>query len=399
MGKLTNAKVKALTAPGFYNDSPTLYLNIAPLRDGGFGGTKSWVQRIAIDGRRCDLGLGGWPVVSLAEAREVAFDNRRKVRRGEDPREEKRRAKLERTKPTFRAAAEATRKAKAPGWKTERASDIWWSRLERRAFPMLANHRVDKIGREHVLKVLTPIWQTLPAEARKLRQGIRDVLGWAAAHGYVDRNMAGDVIDGALGKQPTGGNFTALPYADLPEAFATFDGAGEPVVAAALRLVVLTACRHGEVREARWSEFDFDKAMWTIPADRTKTGKEHRVPLTPAMVDVLAERRDHTGGEGLVFPSPRSTTKALPSQTINLGLARLGLKGRATIHGFRSTFRDWCAETGKNQEDAEAALAHAKGAVEGAYFRSDLFERRRGLMERWSAFVTGTESKVVALRG
>ncbi len=167
----------------------------------------------------------------------------------------------------------------------------------------------------------------------------------------------------------------------------------------ALRFVVLTACRSGEVRLARWSEVDVASAAWTIPASRMKGGTEHRVPLSDAALEVLEQARPLSGGHGLVFPSPRSTNRPLSDMTLTKVLRTTGLAEQTVVHGLRSTFRDWCADTGKPRELAEAALAHTVGGVEGAYFRSDVFERRRVLMQAWADFVTGGGADVVRIHG
>ena len=392
MGKLTVNQVKALEKPGLYGDGGTLYLRVAP------GGSKQWIQRIVIDGKRHDMGLGGFPLVTLAEARDVAFDNRRKARRGGDPLGERRKA----TVPTFRQAAKAKWEAdqKAGRWRSDKVVKTWWQQMERHAFKRIGRMPVDRIGREDVLAVLLPLWTSAPEMGRKMRMRIRETLEWAHSHGFVNSNMAGEAIDGALpksrGKQQ---HLRAMPYAEVSEALATVAKSGSsPAAKHCLALTVLTAVRSGEARAATWAEVDLAAATWTIPAERTKTGKEHRVPLSDAALAVLEQAKElRETGTDLVFPSPRGG-KALSDMTLTKVLRTCGLADKATVHGFRSSFRDWCAETGKPREIAEAALAHVVGGVEGAYFRSDLFERRRTLMDQWAGYLTGHEAKVVKLR-
>ena len=391
MGKLTVATVKSLSKPGRHGDGGTLFLNVAP------GGSKSWTQRLTIDGKRRDIGLGGFPLVSLAEARDKAFENRKLARAGGDPLAAKRRVKL----PTFQEAAKRTFEANRPRWRSERVARKWWQTLEKHAFPILGDIRLDRIGREDVLRVLTPLWTSRPEQARKLRQSIRTTLSWAQAHGHIEHNIAGEAIDGALPAQPAvKEHLRSLPYREVAAALATIEASGSSLSAKlCLQLTVLTAARSGETRGALWSEIDLDAREWRIPANRMKAGVEHRVPLSGAALAALEHARPLRDDSGLLFPSPTRRGKQLSDMTLTKILRDTGLAERATVHGFRSSFRDWCAETGKPREIAEAALAHTVGGVEGAYFRSDLFERRCRLMADWAAYLGGADATVVPLRG
>ena len=250
---------------------------------------------------------------------------------------------------------------------------------------------VDRIGREDVLRVLTPIWGTRMETARRVRQRIRTVLRWCEAHGFIDRNVAGDAISGALPAMPAvKTHFHALPYQEVRAALDTVEASGASMSAKlCLRFLVLTAARSGEARFARWDEIHTDQTVWTIPSTRMKSQREHRVPLSDAVLGVLEQAQALNDGSDLVFPSPLRPGKPLSNMTLTKVLRDRGLADKATVHGFRSSFRDWCAETGKPREVAEAALAHVVGGVEGAYFRSDLFAKRRLLMDQWGAFLTG----------
>ena len=391
MGKFTTATAKSLAKPGMYRADPTLYLAIAP------GGSKSWIQRITIDGKRRDLGLGPFPVISLAKARERAFVNRVAIADGRDPLAEKRKARV----PTFQEAAKRTYEANRPRWRSEKVAKKWWQAMEKHAFPILGDMRVDRIGREDVLRVLTPLWTSRPEQARKVRQSIRSTLSWAQASGLVETNMAGEAINGALPAQPAvKEHLRALPYRQVGAALATVDASASSLSAKlAFRFTVLTAARSGEVRGATWNEIDIDAATWTIPANRMKAGAEHRVALSDAAVAVLEQACQLRDRAGLLFPSPSRAGRPLSDMTLTKVLRSTGLAERATIHGFRSSFRDWCADAAKPREIAEAALAHTVGGVEGAYFRSDLFERRCRLMADWAAYLTDDDAKVVVLRG
>ena len=392
-GRLTAARVRVISKPGMHGDGATLYLNVAP------SGAKSWVQRLTIDGKRRDLGLGGWPLVTLAEAREKAFENRKLARAGGDPLAAKRKAKM----PTFRLAAERTFEANRPRWRNAKVEKTWMQQLKRHAFPILGDRPVDRIGREDVLRVLTPIWTSRPEAARKLRQRIRATLAWAQAHGYVEHNVAGDAISGALPAMPAvKEHYRALPYGEVADALATVEASGASLPAKlCLRFLVLTAARSGEARGATWDEIDPEAREWRIPANRMKAKAEHRVPLSDAVLAVLEQARPLREASGLVFPSPNRRNKPLSDMTLTKILRATGLAERTTVHGFRASFRDWAAET-TNAPHAvmELCLAHAVGsAVEQAYARSDLLAKRRALMARWAEFVAGDGPKVVQLRG
>ena len=385
------AKAHSLSKPGLHGDGGTLYLAVAP------GGSKSWIQRLTIDGKRRDIGLGGFPLVSLAEARHKAFENRRLAWAGGDPRAAKRRARV----PTFREAAERTFEANRPRWRNAKVAKNWLQQLERHAFPVLGNMGVDRIGREDVLRVLTPIWTVKPETARKLRQRIRTTLRWAEAHGYVAYNVAGEGIDGALPAMPAvREHYRALPYREVAAALETAAASRSSLAAKlCLRFLVLTAARSGEARGATWDELDLDASEWRIPANRMKAGVEHRVPLSEAALGTLEQARPLRDASGLIFPSSTKPGRTLSDMTLTKVLRATGLAERTTVHGFRSSFRDWCAETGKPRELAEAALAHTVGGVEGAYFRSDLLERRRLLMVDWARYISGDDATVVQLHG
>ena len=391
MGRLTAAKAKSLSKPGRHGDSDTLYLCVKA------SGAKSWIQRITIDGRRHDIGLGSFPVVSLAKARERAFANRVAIADGRNPLAEKIKAKI----PTFREAAEKTIDANRPRWRNPKTDQNWTAALERHAFPVLGNMRVDRIGREDVLRGLTPLWTSKPEQARKLRRRIRATLAWCQAHGHIEHNIAGEAIDGALPAQPAvKEHLRALPYRDVAAALATVDSSrASPTAKLCLRFTVLTAARSGETRGATWTEIDLQAGEWCIPASRMKSGVEHRVPLSDGALAVLQRALPLRNHSDLIFPSPARRGRPLSDMALTKVLRDSGLADRATAHGFRSSFRDWCAETGKPRELAEAALAHAVAGVEGAYFRSDLFERRRRLMADWAGYLNGEGPTVVQLRG
>ena len=378
MAAMTAAKAKAVREPGKYRADQTLYLRVKP------SGRKTWVQRLTIHGKRRDIGLGPFDLVTLAEARMKAWENRRAVFEGRDPLAERRQAKA----PTFREAAIRTLEGLRSQWRNAKHAAQWATTLETYVFPTLGDRRVDSIRGEDVLRVLLPIWTTKAETARRVRQRIRAVLSWAQAHGFASGNVAAEGIDGALPKvNGRKTHFRALPYREVGEALATVEGSSASLAARlCFGFLVLTAARSGEARGARWREMDTEVREWRIPGERTKTGTPHRVPLSPEAMAVLERTHALDDRSGLVFPG-RQRGRELSNMTLTKILRDNGLADRATVHGFRSAFRDWCAETGAPREIAEAALAHTVGGVEGAYFRSDLFERRRALMDQWAAFL------------
>ena len=258
--------------------------------------------------------------------------------------------------------------------------------------PRLGDMPVDRITRADVLAVLTPIWGTRQETARRVRQRVRAVMLWAIAHGHRDDNPAGEGIDGALPPMPAiRAHFRALPYREVPAALEIIAASTAGLAAKACsEFLVLTAARSGEARGATWGEIDLDARLWTIPAERMKGGVEHRVPLSEAAVAALEEAAPLRDESGLVFPSPVGG-RQLSDMTLTKILRTVGLAERATVHGFRSSFRDWAAEcTSATYAAMELSLAHHVGnTVERAYARSDLLEQRRALMDQWAEYVIG----------
>ena len=391
--KLTAIEVRSVKNPGFYRAGVTLYLNIAP------AGSKSWIQRIIIHGKRRNIGLGGYPLVSLAEARDQAFQNRKLARSGGDPLAEKRKIKL----PTFEQAAEKTFKLNRARWRSEKTAKNWEQGMKKHILPVIGELRVDQIGREEVLHILTPIWTTTPEIARKQRNRIRAVLSWCQAHGFIEHNVAGEMIDGALPAMPAvKEHYRALPYQEVPAALETVDASTASLAAKlCFRFLVLTATRSGEARGATWSEIDFDAKEWCIPASRMKAGVEHRVPLSDPALTVLEQAQILRDGSDLVFPSSVKSGTTMSNMTLTKVLRTTGLAKFTTIHGLRSAFRDYASEnTNAAHAVMELSLAHKIGsAVERAYARSDLLAKRRRLMEQWASYIAGDNAEVVQLHG
>ena len=384
MGKLTDRTIRNLEAPGRHSDGDTLYFVIYP------SGAKSWVQRLVIQRQRHDLGLGPYPAVSLALARQKSMENRTLVKSGVNPLAVKREAEALAKTPSFEALARRHIAENSDSWRNAKHRAQWLSSLATYVFPSIGSIRVDEISRRDVIETLSPIWTSKPETARRVRQRIRAVMDRAVAMEYVDFNPAGDAINAALARQRRVKNHhPALPYRDLPTALqAVRESTASVPVKLAFEMLALTACRSGEVRGMTWDEIDLHEATWTIPGSRMKSGKSHRVPLSPRTLAILGEARGLSDGDGLVFPAPRSGKKISDMAFTQL-VRRLCLD--FVPHGLRSSFRDWAAEqTGARYEVAEAALAHSVGnATEAAYLRSDFFDQRRALMDDWSRFLEG----------
>ena len=364
--------------PGRHADGNGLYLYVQP------SGARSWIQRLVIRGRRRELGLGSVALVSLAEAREKARANRKLAREGGDPLAEKRRA---RGVPTFAEAAAKVVEQQKAGWRNPKYPRAWLSSLERFAFGRIGKMPVTEVTGADIYEVLAPIWHVKPPTARTLRRRMRAVLEWAVAMELRPDNPC-DRIGRVLGPQnDVVKHMKALPHREVAAALETVRASDSlPVVKLAFEFLVLTAARWGEVRWAVWPEIDHGEGVWTVPAKRMKAGREHRVPLCGRALEILDEARRLGGGSAIVFARGRG--RELAEKQVRQMLERLGIA--AVPHGFRSSFRDWAAEeTDHPREVVEAALAHiVKNKVEAAYMRSDLFERRRRLMDEWAEHVS-----------
>ena len=273
--------------------------------------------------------------------------------------------------------------------------------MNKHILPVIGGLRIDQIGRAEVLRILTPIWTTKPEIARKQRNRIRAVLSWCQAHGYIEYNVAGEMIDGALPPMPAvKEHYRALPYQEVPVALATVDASNSSLACKlCFRFLVLTAARSGEVRGAIWSEIDFEKREWRIPGNRMKTGTEHRVPLSSKALAVLEQAKILRDGSDLIFPSSVKRGTPLSNMAMTKILRDNGLAARTTAHGFRSSFRDRAGEcTNTAHAVMELSLAHKVGsAVEQAYARSDLLAKRRELMEQWAQYVASANAGAAPL--
>jgi integrase len=397
---LTAAQVAALKAPGRYAVGDGAYLQISKWH------TRAWIFRYERFGKAHHMGLGPYPLISLADARAKARNAKRMLLDGIDPLHAKRKARndalleIARTK-TFKECAEAYIATHDSDWSNAKSRAAWTSTLQNYAYPKIGALPVADIDTPTVLAVLEPIWSRIPTVASRVRGRIETVLGWAGARGYRSTENPArwtGHLEHIL-PSPSGGteHLASLPYQQMPEIMPAL-GAACSIAARALEFAILTACRTAEVRGARWDEFDVDAKTWTIPASRMKAGREHKVPLSDRAFAILA---DLPRNDALVFPSVRAG-KGLGNHAFLRVLERLKYND-VTAHGFRSSFRTWAAEcTGLEREVAEMALAHTiPSAVERSYKRTTLFDRRRLLMQMWADFCAGknVEGEVVPLRG
>lgn len=377
MGRLSATSVKATKEPGRYGDGDGLYLVVTP------SGSKSWVCRVQKNGKRRDIGLGSVKKVPLALARERAVKTRMQVEVGIDPVSERRK---EAGIPTFREAVSLVFAENKASWKNQKHRAQWLSTLERYAFPIIGDLSISELDGHHARDVVAPIWLEKPETARRVRQRIGSVVDWAIGKGYRTLPLPLAAMDKSLPRikaKPV--HHAALPYAEVPQ-FLAYLKDGDSIGRLALSVLILTATRSGEVRGATWDEIDFENALWTIPAERMKAGREHVIPLSPPALALLQKAATYREARSpLVFPGQRG---AKPLSDMTLTKICRDAKIEAVPHGFRSSFRDWVAEeTTFDGDIAEMALAHAIGnKVEAAYRRGNLLEKRRVMMTSWGDY-------------
>lgn len=393
---LSAAFVRQAKKSGRYADGHGLYLIVDPT------GAKRWMQRLTIRGKRCDMGLGSAALVGLAEARETALANRKVARAGGDPLRARREAEAVLT---FEEAARKVHELHKPTWRNAKHGAQFISTLETYAFPRLGRLRVPDVTTGDVLSLLSGIWNEKPETARRVRQRIGTVMKWAIAQGWRQDNPAENIAQALPKAKRAPARRKALPYAEVAGCIETVQASGAGAATKlALEFLVLTASRSGEVREAHWGEFDFHgangatmatRATWLVPAARMKAKREHRVPLSARALGILREAEGLADGSGLVFPGTRSG-RPLSDMTLSKLVKELGFE--ADVHGFRTSFRTWAQErTNFPREVAEAALAHVvKDKAEAAYARSDVFDKRRKMMESWGTYLAASSGGVVA---
>jgi integrase len=405
-GKLTVRKVEALPV-GTWGDGGGLYLQVLPK------GGRTWLFRYKARGKTTWAGLGGFPTVGLADARTAALEARRLVKAGGDPVEAKKAVKAaaaEQAGQTFKVLAGKYIAANKAGWRNAKHALQWEATLTAYAYPVIGDKLASAVSVAHIIEILQPIWEAKPETASRVRGRIESVLNYAAAlnlrHGENPARWKGHLaqILPARAKVAKVEHHAAVPWRELPAVMAKL-AQSQGTAAACLRFLALTAARSGEARGAQWDEIDLAGKVWTVPGDRMKAGQAHRVPLTDAAIAILKSAYPAGATEkpagGLVFPGGK-TDRPLSDVALAKAL-RVAGAGDFTVHGMRSTFRDWAAEsTAFPREICEAALAHSnRDRVEAAYLRGDHFAKRRRLMEAWAGYATAppkTGATVTPLR-
>jgi integrase len=389
INRLSARTVQTLQRPGRHADGLGLYLVVRE------SGAKSWCLIININGKRRELGLGPVSAVTLADARAKRDEALRLRQQGLDPREVWGRATSDDVVETFGSVAFEFISSHESGWKNDKHRKQWRSTLKTYAAPIW-DKPIGDVDVQDVISILKPIWLAKPETARRVRGRIERVLYAAKAVGLrTGENPAlwkGNLVHWLPQQDDKTEHHDAMPYEQVPDFFAQLADR-EGLSASALRLTILTAARTGEVLGATWKEFDLDNALWVIPGARMKEGQEHRVPLSSAVLALLATLEDNRKPEEFLFPGMKPG-KPLSNMAMLMLLRRMNID-EATVHGFRSAFRDWAADTQLQfpREIAEQALSHAVGSeVERAYRRGDALEKRRELMEVWAAFVTAAQT-------
>lgn len=398
VGRLESTKrsgPRTWTEASVFKVPPGLHADRGPERVSGLylrvteHGGRYFLLRYSIDGRRRDMGLGSLSDITLDEARVLARQARRIRREGEDPLD--RRAHVQATQRQneahagwkFSDAAAAVLETMRPSWKNRKHADQWINTLKTYAYPVIKDKPVGEIEVGDIVAILKPIWQDKAETARRIRQRLDQVMRWAEAHGHTVRNPVPAASELLPKQRAKVQHHAAMPYGDVPALMTRLTARAPASGALALTFAILTAGRSGEVRGAVWSEIQ--GKTWVIPADRMKADREHRVPLSTQALNTLREAKRQFGDDGFIFPGARAG-KPLSDMTLTAALRRL--KVEATAHGFRSSFRDWCAETGVNRELAERCLAHSvKDSTEAAYHRTDQLKQRQPVMQAWADFI------------
>ena len=389
--ELTALKIKKLTIPGRYADGNNLYLEVDK------SGARRWTLRVTILGRRRDMGLGGISTVSLEEARELAYQYRKIARSGGDPILERQKNRGLQT--TLIYCTKKVHEINLPTWKNEKFAKQWLSSLEHHVFPTIGKLPISQVTSADILRVLTPIWNTKGDTAKKIKQRLRMIIKWARAQGYFQGDDPVELAEQALPKQlKSDDHHKSLEFEKLPEMISNLRKSKISLpTKLALEFTILSACRTSEVLNAKWEEIDLTKLIWSIPSERMKGGKVHQVPLTDRMTVILNDCKKLKTNNDLLFPS-EINGEALSNNTMRLALKKR-LKVDATVHGMRSSFKDWASETTNfANEVSEMALAHTiSNKTELAYRRRTLIEKRRHLMQKWSDYLNNKEGEVIEL--
>jgi len=384
--QLSDLKLRRLKDSGRYTDGLGLHIFVTKAL------TKQWVLRLNVQGVRREIGLGGYPDVSLSEARATRDRMRAEVRAGLDSVAKRNDSKVKVL--TFREAAEQVLALNKASWKNPKHAAQWLSTLETYAFPHIGNRKINDISAKHILMVLEPIWLEKHETANRVRQRMSKVFDWAKAKEFVKHeNPVTGIQEGLPNYKGKTEHFKAVSYTRIQEFIQTLQNSTQSInVQNGLQFLILTVVRSGELRFAEWSEIDLENRKWLIPAERMKAGIDHHIPLSAPAIRILKHMVAVTGKQTYIFPSSQNWGKAMSDATMSKAVKALGYD--ATVHGFRSTFRDWASETRSYPNDVvEWALAHTNpNKTEAAYKRGDLFEKRMKLMEDWGRFCMTTDT-------
>ena len=386
--KLSALFVRSVSEPGKYHDGGGIGLYLRVDRSGA----KFWVQRIMVNGKRRELGLGSPPVTTLANVREAALENKRMVRAGTDPLKAKREA---RAVPTFEQAAYKVYELNKPTWSNAKHAAQFISTLQTYAFPKIGQLKISDVATGDVMAVLTPFWTIKPETARRVRQRIGTVMKWAVAQGFCDYDPAQSVKEALPKQSKVQKHRKALHYSEVAGCIAAIksSNAGD-TTKLALEFLILTAARSGEIRNARWDEVNLEVSpawpcpVWSVPAAHMKAKRAHTVPLPNRAIAILIHAKGLSDGSEFVFPGT-SQGKTLSDMTLSKLVKQLGFD--ADVHGFRTSFKTWAQErTDFANEVSEMALAHTiQNKAEAAYARSDLIEKRNQMMDQWAEYLAG----------
>lgn len=363
----TQNQIARINEPGRYQVAETLFLNVAK------GGSRSWIQRINENGKRREFGLGGFPQVTIQEAKEKAIQNRVKTRIGEP---------VKHDVPTFEYAARQAFEEIKLNWKNEATKKEWIASLENHVFPKLGSYKIKGLIGKDFSDILKPLWQECPNMADKIRKRMATVMQWACGQGYIQFNPVQTITKP---KQKTAGHFKALNYDKIKKALHGIQTTqAQPMTKALAEFQILTAVRPSEARLAEWSEVDLANRLWIVPAHKMKMEREHRIPLSTRAIEILHEiaSKSHEDASQYVFSYKG---KPLSRSVVSRLLKAHGIE--STAHGFRASFRSWCADNNVPFEVAEKALAHGSGSVVDAYQRSDMLEQRRPVMQAWADYL------------
>ncbi|MDC3095778.1 tyrosine-type recombinase/integrase [Alphaproteobacteria bacterium] len=390
--KLTSLALKKITQPGRYSDGNNLYLKVEET------GSRRWILRLSINGKRRDMGLGSFSFINLNDARELAEKYNKLAKSGIDPVQE--RLKEKGLSITFKECVYKVYALNKPTWKTELLGRQWINSFEHHVFPTIGHLSISQVSSADIMNVLTPLWNSKHDTAKKLKQRLRVIFKWSRAHGYFTGDNPVELAEMALPRvKSTKRHFTSLPYDQLPDFIYKLRNTSISLInKLAIEFTILTACRTSEVLRAKWDEINLNNKVWTIPKDRMKTNREHLVPLSDRSILILKEVAKYKSDINYIFPSEVNVNKPLSNNTMLFAIQkRMGLN--VTVHGMRSSFKNWASETTHfPNEVSEMALAHSiHNKVEAAYRRGNLLEKRRLLMQCWSDYLNKANAEVIKL--